>query len=73
MAILKKDATYYVGKPTKKGLIYAQKTVYVDKDGKKHISDTHSRKASDFKGGFMGFGVSQKAIVVSQNAFDKLK
>jgi len=73
MAKLKKDKTYYVGRPQKSGKGYGQKVVYVDSDGKKHTSTTYSEKARDFQGGFMGFGVRERAICLSQSAFDKLK
>lgn len=73
MAQLKKKTTYYVGRPVKKGQVFSQLTVYVDADGKKHESDTHSRKSRDFADGFMGFGVSERAINISKAAFDKLK
>lgn len=72
MAKIKKNTTYYVGRPVKQGNAYAQKVVYVDSDLKKHQSTTYSAKAKDFLGGFMGFGVSERAICISQAAFDKL-
>lgn len=72
MAKLKKDATYYVGRPVKENKGYAQKVVYVDSDLKKHTSTTYSAKARDFAGGFMGFGVTERAICISQSEFDKL-
>lgn len=73
MAKLKKLATYYVGRPIKSGKQFAQKTAYVDGKGVVHYSTTYSAKARDFAGGFMGFGVSERAICISQSAFDKLK
>ena len=69
---LKKDATYYVGRPIKEKKGYNQKVVYVDSDFKKHTSKLYALKARDFAYGFMGWGVSQRAICISQAAFDKL-
>jgi hypothetical protein len=73
MAKLKKNRTYYLGRPVKEGVNYAQKTVYVDAKGKTNTSKTYSSKAGDFANGFMGFGVSERAIKISQKEFDKLK
>ena len=70
---LKLDTTYYVGRPVKEKKAYAQKVVYVDEKGKQHTSTTYSFNARDFANGFMGFGVSERAINISQAAFDKLK
>jgi len=72
MKKLKKDATYYVGRPIKEKNGYAQKVVYVDSDLKKNTSITYSAKSRDFTGGFMGFGVTERAICISQSEFDKL-
>jgi hypothetical protein len=73
MSSLKKDTTYYVGRPQKEGKMYSQKVVYVDNKGKKHVSHSYSGKSGDFQNGFMGFGVTARAINISQAAFDKLK
>ena len=72
MAKLKKDTTYYVGKPFKLRNVYKQAVVYVDSNLKKHTSSTYSKKARDFSDGFMGFGVSERAIRISAVEFNKL-
>ena len=72
MSKLKKKTTYYVGRPIKQGKLYAQKVVFVDANGKKNTQTTYSSKAKDFQGGFMGFGVTERAINISQSEFDKL-
>jgi hypothetical protein len=72
MAKLKKNTTYYVGRPVKEGYAYVQKVVHVDANGKKHIDASYSSKARDFQGGFMGFNVTTRAINISQSEFDKL-
>lgn len=72
MAKLKNNTTYYVGRPVKEGNVYAQKVVFVDSKGKKNTSKTYSSKARDFQGGFMGFGIKERAINISQSEFDKL-
>jgi hypothetical protein len=69
---LKKDTTYYVGRPIKENKGYAQKVVYVGSDFNKHTSTVYSVKAKDFVGGFIGFGVTKRAICISQSEFDKL-
>jgi hypothetical protein len=73
MATIKKNATYYIGRPVKKGkYLYEMKTAYVDKNGKIHYQVQRASKARDFTGGFMGWGVTERAICISQSAFDKL-
>jgi hypothetical protein len=72
MAKLKKNTTYYVGRPFKERKVYGQAVVYVDSNLKKHTSTTYSAKARDFSGGFMGFGVSERAICISAPEFNKL-
>jgi hypothetical protein len=72
MAKLKKNTTYYVGRPVKERNVYVQKVVYVDANGKKHNQSSYSSKARDFQGGFMGFGVTARAINISQSEFNKL-
>ena len=46
--------------------------MFVDANGKKNTQTTYSSKAKDFQGGFMGFGVTERAINISQSEFDKL-
>lgn len=72
MAKLKIKTTYYVGRPVKENQMYVQKVAYVDKNGLIHYQKSYSAKARDFQNGFMGFGVSERAINISQTEFNKI-
>lgn len=77
MAKLKKASdTFYIGKPVKKGKMYEQKVAWVEINpkghSKVHYQKSYSSKASDFKTGFMGFGVTQRAKVVTENQWKKI-
>jgi len=67
MAKLKKDTTYYVGKPFKQGKVYGQAIVYVDSNFKKHTSEIYSAKARDF-----AKYANPKIIFISAIEFNKL-
>jgi hypothetical protein len=67
MEKLKKDTTYYVGKPYKQGKVYGQAVVFVDSNLKKIIHEIYSAKARDFKK-----YANPKTIFISAVEFNKL-
>ena len=78
MEKLKKNTTYYVGKPFKDAKnfriwVYGQFVVNIDSNLKQHTQMRYSAKAKDFSDGFMGFGVSERAICISPIEFERLK